>query len=311
MLAGTPDTVVIVSSDDEEGEQKQVIVKLFIEQVGRPPLADEIDDTLRYMRWHPGVIDAIVDRAEAESLAKLKVEEDVTRLEAKLREVQQQRLKLSCAARKLNVELVKLKAAAAVSSARAKRIQATKRQIRVLQGRLANRDVKITMLQQRLLESGTVDQEVRDLGDELVRKNFLFKKWREYALSLEPYISGKSIVADNKAQGGVHEEEPEKPADGDRPSSADSGRGSAEPQAGPSTSRGREAAADPITVRAMLAAQAGAESDDEITVMAEMRKRARVVNHENHEILCRCSCGKRFVVKGKKKAESDKKPENK
>ena len=47
MLAGTPDTVVIVSSDDEEGEQKQVIVKLFIEQVGRPPLADEIDDTLR------------------------------------------------------------------------------------------------------------------------------------------------------------------------------------------------------------------------------------------------------------------------
>ena len=307
MLAGTPDTVVIVSSDDEEGEQKQTVVKFFIDQIGRPPLLAEINDMLRYMWWHPGVIDVCVDRAEAESSAKLKLEADVAKLEAELRKVQRQRLSLSCTARRMRVELAKLKSAAAVSSARrAKRIQSAKRQVRVLEGRLANRDAKINKLQQQLIESGPVEQEIRDLGDELVRKNFLFKKWREYALSLEPYVSGRAITADLKAQSSAPEE---KPADEDRPSSADSGRGSAEPQAEPSTSRGREAAADPITVRSMLAAQAGADSDDEVTVMAEMRNRARVENHEDHEILCRCSCGKRFIVKGKKKTKSDKKPD--
>ena len=71
---------------------------------------------------------------------------------------------------------------------------------------------------------------------------------------------------------------------------------------------------DPLTVRSMLAAQNDPESDDEVTVVGEVAYKPEISNHDGHEILCRCNCGKKFVVKVKGKSiktESEEKEDKK
>ena len=310
MLASTPDTVVIAPSDDEENEDRLMITRFFLSAVGRPPMIGEENDMLRYMRWHPGVIDECIKRAEADALRRERAQVKLIELEARVREVQEERIKLHRAMKKQRKELEKLQAAAVDPSSQ--RLQAAKRRMRVMRGRLANRDATIKKLQRQIVEGALTEPEILELSDELERKNFLLKKWREYATSLEPYVSVR--VGTGRGAGKDGGGKQRRQAADERPASADSGRGSAEPQAGPSSGRSDLGRLDPLTVRSMLAAQNDPESDDEITVVGEVAYKPEISNHDGHEILCRCNCGKKFVVKVKGKGiktESEEKEDNK
>ena len=307
MLASTPDTVVIAPSDDEEDEDRLMITRYFISAVGRPPMESEENDMLRYVRWHPGVIDECIKKAEADALRRERAQVKMIELEARVREVQEERIKLHRAMKKQKKKLEELRAAQAEGKSQAaavgppgQRIQAAKRQLRVMRGRLANRDATIQKLQRQILEGALTDPEILELGEELERKNFLLKKWREYATSLEPYVSVRVGTGRGTGKGG--EGGRQRQAADDRPASADSGRGSAEPQAGPSSGRSNLGRLDPLTVRSMLAAQNDHDSDDEVTIVGEVAYKPEIKNHDGHEILCRCNCGKKFVVKVKGKA---------
>ena len=94
MLASTPDTVVIAPSDDEENEDRLMITHFFLSAVGRPPMIGEENDMLRYMRWHPEVIDECIKRAEADALRRERAQVKLIELEARVREVQEERIKL-------------------------------------------------------------------------------------------------------------------------------------------------------------------------------------------------------------------------
>ena len=226
MLASTPDTVVIAPSDDEENEDRLMITRFFISAVGWPPMAGEVDDMLRYMRWHPGVIDECVKRAEADVLQREQAQVKVIELEACVREVQEERIKLHRAMKKQKKELEELRAAQTEGSSKAaavgpsgQRMQAAKRRMRVMRGCLANRDATIKQLQRQILKSALTDPEILELGDELERKNFLLRKWCEYANCLEPYVSVrvKTGRGTGKGGGGVQQRQ----AADERPASAD------------------------------------------------------------------------------------------
>merc|ERR1711860_438997 len=102
--------------------------------------------------------------------------------------------------KKQKKELEKLQAAAVGPSSQ--RIQAAKRRMRVMRGRLANHDATIKKLQRQILEGALTEPEILELGDELERKNFLLKKWREYATSLEPYVSVRVGTGRGTGKGG-------------------------------------------------------------------------------------------------------------
>ena len=97
----------------------------------------------------------------------------------------------------------------------------------------------------------------------------------------------------------------EKPAADERQVSADSGRGSAEPQAGMSSGRSDTGGLDPPTVRSILAAQNDENTDDEVAIVDKVDFKAEVKEHDDHEILCRCNCSKTFVVKVKVKKDKN------
>ena len=52
MLAGTPDTVILVSSDKEE-EARQMVMHFFVDNVGWLLMADEVNDTRSFRRHTP------------------------------------------------------------------------------------------------------------------------------------------------------------------------------------------------------------------------------------------------------------------
>ena len=150
MLASTPDTVVIAPSDDEENEDRLMITRFFIGAVGRPPMVGEENDMLRYVRWHPGVIDECVKRVEADALRRERAQVKIIELEARVREVQEERIKLHHAMKKQKKELEKLLAAQAEGRSKAaavgpsgQRIQAAKRRLRVMRGGVASPTVTL------------------------------------------------------------------------------------------------------------------------------------------------------------------------
>ena len=297
MLAGTPDTVVVVDSEDEaEAEMREEVTKFFVNSIGRLPSDSETNDMVRYMLWHPDVVNVCNKKAAEELFRSSRAQSRVLELEARLRETQQQRLELYNTVRELKKDLDKLRDTYVARSRRAeKALESAKRQMRVLRGRLANRDARIRRLQRDIVESALVDPRVQELTDELARKNHLLKLWREFAVNLQPFLAARA--GPPRAEG---EQQRQQPAlEFDRPVSADSGRESAEPSAGPSSRRRELSGMAPYAVRSILAAQQDTDSDDEITVMAEVAGPSRIREDRDHEIFCRCDCGKRFIVKAK------------
>ena len=71
MRASTPDTVIIISSDDEkEDEAKEVVNAYFQDSVGRPAVGEELMDLARYTVRHPSVISAANESHQREVITR-------------------------------------------------------------------------------------------------------------------------------------------------------------------------------------------------------------------------------------------------
>lgn len=164
----------------------------------------------------------------------MRAQAQVIHLEASLREAQEERVRLHRATIEMKTRLEELQAAymafrdqSGADRPSSSLANSTKRRISVMRGQIANRDAKIKRLEKEIAERAMVDPRIEELGDELIRKNILLQHWREFAKELKSQgLSRRSEAADEQAG---------QPATETRPVSADSGKGSAEPSAGPSS----------------------------------------------------------------------------
>lgn len=317
MRASTPDTVIIIGSDDEkEDEAKEVVSVYFQDSVGRPAVGDELIDLARYTIRHPGVISAANEKSQWEVIARGRAEARVVRLQENLREAQADRVRLHRQMAEMKRDMEKANSdCAALREQRGRRaaaaLRAEKRAIGVLKARVTNRDATIKRLRRELTEKALVDPRIEELGDELLRKNFLLQQWREHAKELEKELPPKRtrVVGEEAASDNVDAGET-------RPGSADSGRESAEPRPGPSSGRTLIGGLAPHAVRSMIAAQQDEDADDDITLLAENiprvprdqepQTRPRLLGGQEFRnlVITRCSCGDRTIVE-----EPDKKDE--
>ena len=116
-----------------------------------------------------------------------------------------------------------------------------------------------------------IDPRIEELGDELLRKNNLLMRWRQFAVTY-PF---RRVYRSASAGGGTGSSPIPPESEPVRPVSADSGRGSAELDAGPSSSRSSTSDLAPYAVRSLIAAQQD-DSDDDVTVIAEVPPRPRI-----------------------------------
>ena len=295
MRASTPDTVIIVGSDDEqEDEAREIATCFFINSVGRAPVGDQLQDLVRYIVKHPTVIATSNDNWVREMV---EAQGRIIRLQGRLRDAQGDRVRLHGRVTEVLNELEEKKAVlAAMREKEDKRVKASVyadwKTLAMLRARVANKDAIIRRLERELAEKTIVNPRIEELGDELLRKNALLQKWRNYAKEKEKEVPAKVDQAAGRDE--------EDAADG-RPGSADSGRGSAEPVAGPSSGRSATRGLAPHTVRSMLVAQQDSESEDEITVLAQRRPRHAAEPETRRFVVHRCRCGARFETEEVKK----------
>ena len=228
----------------------------------------------------------------------------MVRLQESLREAQADRVRLHRQMPEMKRDLEKANSdCAALREQRSRRAAAAlrveKRALSVLKSRVTNRDATIKRLRRELTEKALVDPKIEELGDELLRKNFLLQQWREHAKELEKELPPKRTRAV-----GSEAARDEEAAGETRPGSADSGRESAEPRPGPSSGRTLIGGLAPHAVRSIIAAQQDEDPEDDITLLAQAGPRFPGGQEFRNLVITRCSCGARTVTE-----EPDKKNE--
>ena len=70
--AGTPDTIIVISSDSEDEDDKAVglITRFFINGAERPPTVREAEDFLPLARSNPAVLEAVTDHYHDEMMRR-------------------------------------------------------------------------------------------------------------------------------------------------------------------------------------------------------------------------------------------------
>ena len=284
--AETPDTVVVISSSSEEDEQdnvRETVHRFFLNSLGRPPFPGEALDMSVYVRAHPGVIEEANARAEDEIIMRRRAQARVRYLEDRLRDVERERDEVYRETRRIRRDLDDLRVSCDHLRSMLgvdrpdyqrdrRRIEVLEQQLRAAEGQLAMRDTQIKCLQKEVAKRALIDPRIEELGDELLRKNNLLMRWRQFAVTY-PF---RRVYRSASAGGGTGSSLIPPESERVRPVSADSGRGSAELEAGPSSGRSSTSDLAPFAVRSLIAAQQD-DSDDDITVIAEVPARPRII----------------------------------
>ena len=146
-----------------------------------------------------------------------------------------------------------------------RRIEALEQQLKVAKGQVAKRDDQSKQLQKEVAKRALIDPRIKELGNELLRKNNLLMRWRQFDLAYPFRRVNRSAFASGRTGSSSLALESERA----RPLSTDSGRGSSELDAGPSSGRSSAADLAPYAIRSMLAAPQD-DSNDDITLITEV-----------------------------------------
>ena len=263
---GTPDTIIIISSDSEDEDDQAVglVTRFFLNGAGRPPTVREAVDFLPLARRNPGVLEEMNDHFHDELMRRSRAQQRVIRLEARVRDLVHEREEMVRETAKLERILAQSEAENEELRRQGAREDSPSNQelrlkLRVLRARVANRDVKIKELEKEVAKRALIDPRIEELGNELLRKHEELMRWRDHSINMRATFAPRVFH--------IHPREPSRSRN--RVTSVDSGRGSAEPAAGPSAGASFTVGLPPHTIRSMLAAQ-GSESDDDITLIAEV-----------------------------------------
>ena len=90
---GTPDTIIVISSDSEDEDDQAVglITRFFINGADRPPIVREAEDFLPLARSNPAVLEEVTDHYYDEMMRRSRLQQLVIRLEARIRELAKER----------------------------------------------------------------------------------------------------------------------------------------------------------------------------------------------------------------------------
>ena len=113
------------------------------------------------------------------------------------------------------------------------------RKLRVLRECVANRYVKIKELEKEVAKRALIDPRIEELGNELLCKNEELRRWRDHSINMRATFAPRVFHIHHREQGRPRS----------RAASIDSGRGSAEPAAGPSAGASFTVALPPHTIR--------------------------------------------------------------
>ena len=94
---GTPDTIILVSSDSEDEDDQAVglVTRFFLNGAGRPPTVREAEDFLPLARSNPAVLEEMNDHFHDELMRRSRAQQRVNRLETRVRDLARKREELA------------------------------------------------------------------------------------------------------------------------------------------------------------------------------------------------------------------------